>query len=154
MAIGTETKNMTIEMKKKFGVSFHKNMSLSDMSKIWLTKVPPNIQSQYKELTTMFISAKAALDAKEIKDKFYESMKQAKDIQTEITITAASLNPVSPNPAQVGAVAAELAAKLASEAEKLVIEQLTNLALNAIDKISIPETSKISNDIDIPESPL
>lgn len=152
MAVGSTKKNMSVEMKQKFGVTFHKNMSLSDMSTIWLTKVSPDIQSQYKELTAMFVSAKTALEAKGVKDELHAKAKMLKDAQTEITITAASLNPVSPNPAQAGATAAELVAKAASDAEKLVIEQLTTSALSAISKI--PNTSGVTNSPDVPESPL
>jgi len=119
--------------KEKFGVTFHKNMSLKDMANKWVNEVSGETKQKYPELTLLFSSATAQVETQKILreaqttvDTTYKTIKGAIEDAVAI-ITGQVQQPV--------AKAASQATKIATEAQVVILDEVKKTALNLLNSI-------------------
>lgn len=124
--------NLELVSKEKFGVTFHKNMSLKEMANKW-TETTPEIKQKYSELTILFNSANMQVEtqtvlrkAQVVVDDTYKTIKGAIEDAVAI-ITGQIQQPVTK--------AASQATKIATEAQVLALEEVKIQALNLITSV-------------------
>lgn len=119
--------------KEKFGVTFHKNMSLKDMANKWVNEVSGETKQKYPELTLLFNSASAQVETQKILreaqttvDTTYKTIKGAIEDAVAI-ITGQIQQPVTK--------AASQTTKIATETQVIVLDEVKKTALNLLNSI-------------------
>lgn len=80
---------MSIETKKKFGVTFHSKMSSRKVTKLWFEEVSQEIRDQYPDLNEKMEACRKNIEIFDAKQKVKETKVKIADA-TEAAVTAAS----------------------------------------------------------------
>ena len=124
------TKDLAEITKNKFGITFHKNMSIGDMAKKWVKEASTEIKEKYPEINMLLNSANIAVNAKielrkaqVIADNTYKTVKGAIEDASAI---------LTGQTQQIAAKATSISTKVATEAEVIVLNTLENKAINLL----------------------
>jgi len=129
----SERQDMSLITKEKFGITFHKNMSLKDMANKWVNKVSDEIKQKYPEINILFNSANIQIQVKDTlrqtqttADTTYKTLKGV--IEDAVAILTGQVT-------QPAVKAAGLSTKLATEAQVAAENVVTNEALDLLSEV-------------------
>jgi len=122
------------KIRKRFKITFHKNMDLKSMSKQWVdgVKKNPNLVTQNPMIASIMTIAAVSINSNEAVVVANEVAAKAKNIATITTTLISSANPVTPNPSYAGTVSAQAATKVAMEIKNEVVKETKNKVLELL----------------------
>lgn len=126
----TEEVDLTQVTKEKFGITFHKNMSIGDMAKKWVKEASSEIKDKYPELNIIFNAAngqvqieKGLRTAQITADTTYKTVKGAIEDASAI-LTGQMQQPI--------AKATAMSTKIAEEAQVFALNTVKNKAIDLL----------------------